>query len=37
MKEEYIAPEIEIVEFETEDIMSTSNDTPELPFIPFEE
>ena len=33
MKERYETPEMEIVEFETEDIITTSGD-PELPFVP---
>ena len=36
MKEKYTAPEMEIVEFEVEDVITTSggdNNTPELPFI----
>jgi hypothetical protein len=31
--EEYITPEIEIVEFETEDIITTSRDPNELPIM----
>ena len=34
MKERYETPEMEIVEFETEDIITTSGD-PETPFVPF--
>lgn len=34
MKERYETPEMEIVEFETEDIIITSGD-PENPFVPF--
>ena len=30
MKEKYTAPEMEIVEFDTEDVITTSNQTPEL-------
>ncbi len=33
MKERYETPEMEIVEFETEDIITTSD--PETPFVPF--
>ena len=36
MKERYEVPEMEIVEFETEDIITTSGD-PETPFVPFSE
>ena len=36
MKESYKEPELEIVEFETEDIITTSGD-PETPFVPFSE
>ena len=33
MKERYETPEMEIVEFETEDIITTSgNDLPEMPI-----
>ena len=32
MKERYEVPEMEIIEFETEDIITTSN--PTLPFVP---
>ncbi len=34
MKERYETPEMEIVEFETEDIITTSG---EAPFVPFSE
>ena len=35
MKARYDTPEMEIVEFETEDIITTSGiDNPELPFVP---
>lgn len=35
MKERYETPEMEIVEFETEDIITASGiDNPELPFVP---
>ena len=34
MKENYIIPEIEIVEFEAEDIITTSGDN--LPFVPID-
>ena len=35
MKEKYEAAEMEVVEFETEDIIRTSGgDDPELPFVP---
>ena len=27
MREEYISPEVEIVEFDTEDVITTSNET----------
>ncbi len=30
MKEKYTAPEVEIVEFDSEDVITTSNQTPEL-------
>lgn len=30
MKEKYTAPEMEIVEFDSEDVITTSNQTPEL-------
>ena len=33
-KEKYITPDMEIVEFETEDIITTSVERDELPFIP---
>ncbi len=38
MKQEYIAPELEIIEFETEDIITTSSDPlqtkeNQLPFV----
>ena len=36
MKERYETPEMEIVEFETEDIFTTSGE-PETPFVPFSE
>ena len=36
MKERYETPEMEIVEFETEDIITTSGE-PETPFVPFSE
>lgn len=32
MKERYETPEMEIVEFETEDIITTSAETPFAPF-----
>jgi len=32
MKEKYTAPEMEVIEFEVEDIITTSND--ELPIMP---
>ena len=32
MKEQYINPEMEIVEFESEDVICASNATPEIPF-----
>lgn len=31
MKEKYVAPEMEVVEFETEDIITTSGETPFAP------
>lgn len=35
MKEKYIAPEMEVVEFETEDIITASGlDEDELPMVP---
>ncbi len=34
MKERYETPEMEIVKFETEDIITASN-VPETPFVPF--
>lgn len=38
MKERYETPEMEIVEFETEDIITTSGESdPETPFVPFSE
>lgn len=30
MKEKYTTPEVEIVEFDNEDVITTSNQTPEL-------
>ena len=36
MKERYETPEMEIIEFETEDIITTSVE-PETPFVPFSE
>ncbi len=30
MKEKYTAPEMEIVEFDSEDVITASNQTPEL-------
>lgn len=33
MKEEYISPEIKIVLFETEDIITTSSTVVNLPFV----
>ena len=30
MKERYTAPEMEIVEFDSEDVITSSNQTPEL-------
>ena len=36
MKERYETPEMEIVEFETEDINTISGE-PETPFVPFSE
>ena len=35
MKEKYNTPEMEIVEFEAEDIITTSGGVDELPFVPF--
>ena len=35
MKAYYEAPEIEILHFESEDVIATSGD-PELPMVPFE-
>ena len=32
MKEVYETPEMEVVEFETEDIITGSNALPEIPF-----
>ena len=32
MKEQYINPEMEIVEFESEDVICASNATAEVPF-----
>lgn len=34
MKEKYISPEIEIVEFECEDVITTSSITPEENELP---
>lgn len=34
MKEKYTAPEMEVVEFETEDIITTSGETPIVPVEP---
>lgn len=34
MKEKYTAPEMEVVEFETEDIITTSGETPIVPAEP---
>lgn len=34
MKETYTTPEMEIVYFDTEDIITTSGDNNELPFVP---
>ena len=36
MKERYETPEMEIVEFETEDIITTSG-APETPIVPYSE
>ena len=36
MKETYVKAEIEIIEFESEDVISTSG-APELPFVPHDE
>ena len=33
MKEKYMTPEMEIIEFEVEDIITTSGDPDELPII----
>ncbi len=30
MKEKYTAPEVEIIAFDNEDVITTSNQTPEL-------
>ena len=30
----YETPEMEVVEFETEDIITASNDLPEIPIVP---
>ena len=30
MKEKYTAPDMEIIEFDNEDVITTSNQTPEL-------
>lgn len=35
MKEKYEKAEIEIIEFETEDVITTSSNAIELPDIPF--
>ena len=35
MKEKYNTPKMEIVEFEAEDIITTSGGVDELPFVPF--
>ena len=34
MKEVYTSPEMEIVYFDTEDIITTSGNSNELPFVP---
>ena len=34
MKEKYTAPELEIIEFEVEDIIMTSGDPDETPIMP---
>ena len=36
MKEKYTAPEMEIVEFEVEDVITTSGDENKLPDMPLE-
>lgn len=36
MKEKYTAPEMEVVEFETEDIITTSGIGGETPIVPVE-
>lgn len=37
MKETYVTAEVEIIEFEREDIITTSDsNAPELPFMPYE-
>lgn len=36
MKETYVEAEMEIIEFESEDVIRTSGE-PELPFVPFGE
>lgn len=36
MKEKYETPEMEIVEFESEDIITTSGDNNELPPMPIQ-
>ena len=33
-KKKYITPEMEVVEFEAEDVITTSDEDDELPFIP---
>lgn len=36
MKEVYETPEMEVVEFDTEDIITTSGEPGETPFVPAE-
>ncbi len=36
MKEKYVAPEMEVVEFETEDIITASGEAPFVPAEPTE-
>ncbi len=36
MKEKYVAPEMEVVEFETEDIITSSGGIGDTPFAPAE-
>ena len=35
-KEPYVEAQVEIIRFDSEDVIATSGDAPELPFSPYE-